>query len=64
MSEPIDFTDKKDVIPTKDKRVMCDGPEHDRHPRVYLTMVDNEQGQPVGVVCPYCSRTFKFTGLK
>ena len=42
-----------EVVHTNQTRVSCDGPEHGRHPRIYLNMGDDDH-----VVCPYCSRTF------
>ena len=60
MAEPIASTQKNDVVHTGDLRVACDGPVFSKHPRVYLTMVDDAQGQPDRVVCPYCSRLFLF----
>lgn len=41
-------------------RVACDGPATSKHPRVYLTMVDDKDGKPVHVVCPYCSHVFVY----
>lgn len=60
MSEAIAPKNKTEVIPTGSLRVACDGPAFSKHPRVYLTMVDNAQGQPVDVVCPYCSRVYVY----
>ena len=51
-----------DVVVTDQLRVVCDGPVHGRHPRVYLTMVDDEDGVPTSVTCPYCSKVFKYRG--
>ncbi|HEX2859951.1 MAG TPA: zinc-finger domain-containing protein [Alphaproteobacteria bacterium] len=45
---------------TGDLRVMCDGPHFSKHPRVYLTMVDDAEGKPSFVVCPYCSRVYEY----
>jgi uncharacterized Zn-finger protein len=41
-------------------RVACDGPQFSKHPRVYLTMVDDAAGKPSFVVCPYCSRVYLY----
>lgn len=41
-------------------RVVCSGPQFSKHPKVYLTMVDDANGNPSHVVCPYCSHTFQF----
>lgn len=60
MSEPITTAHKDDVVHTGERRVVCDGPAFSKHPRVYLTMVDNAKGQPDHVVCPYCSRSFLY----
>lgn len=60
MSETITPKNKPEVITTGSLRVACDGPVFSKHPRVYLTMVDNAQGQPVDVVCPYCSRVYMY----
>lgn len=60
MSEPIAPVSKQDVVVTGELRVACDGPAFSKHPRVYLTMVDDAQGRPADVVCPYCSRVFKY----
>ncbi|MFZ2620227.1 MAG: zinc-finger domain-containing protein [Alphaproteobacteria bacterium] len=62
MSEAICITTKDDVTPTTHRRVVCDGPVGSRHPRVYLTMVDDLAGKPSHVVCPYCSKVFKYIG--
>jgi uncharacterized Zn-finger protein len=62
MSEPIEIKEKEDVIVTSQVRVACEGPEDSRHPRIFLTMVDDKSGQPDHVVCPYCSRVFKYRG--
>ena len=61
MSEAILAEIKDDVVVTDELRVVCDGPPESRHPRVYLTMVDDENGNPEEVVCPYCSRVFKYS---
>ena len=63
MAENISQDNKTETIATTQKRVQCDGPEHSKHPRVYLTMVDDENGNPTHVVCPYCSRTYVYTGV-
>jgi uncharacterized Zn-finger protein len=60
MSEPIQTTNKSDTTMVGERRVACGGPSWGRHPKVFLTMVDNEQGIPSHVVCPYCSHTFIF----
>lgn len=60
MSEAISSLNKDDIITTNALRVMCDGPIESNHPRVYLTMVDDEDGEPFQVVCPYCSKVFQF----
>lgn len=49
-----------ETVTTGHKRVACDGPTFSKHPRVYLTMVDDAQGQPTNVVCPYCSRVYVY----
>lgn len=59
MAEPIKATNDE-VILTDESRVACDGPEFSKHPRVYLTLDDNVEGE---VVCPYCSRVFRKTHL-
>ncbi|MFO0500219.1 MAG: zinc-finger domain-containing protein [Pseudomonadota bacterium] len=58
MSEPIRTEDKAETTVTGALRVACGGPMWGRHPKVYLTMVDDEQGKPNHVVCPYCSHVF------
>lgn len=63
MSEPILRDQKEDTMATTEKRVKCDGPDFSPHPRVYLTMVDDENGKASHVVCPYCSKTFVYTGV-
>ena len=60
MSEAITTQDKDDVVVTNQLRVACDGPAESPHPRVFLTMVDDAEGNPTHVVCPYCSRTFEY----
>lgn len=60
MAEPITPTGKPETQETGKKRVSCDGPSFSRHPRVYLTMVDDAEGRPQNVVCPYCSRVFLY----
>lgn len=60
MSEPIRADAKDDVLAVKERRVACDGPADGRHPRVYLTMVDDAAGNPTQVVCPYCSKVFVY----
>jgi uncharacterized Zn-finger protein len=62
MSEPIAAANKPEVVTTQQRRVVCDGPSFSKHPRVYLTMVDDAEGRPTHVVCPYCSRTFVYQG--
>ena len=62
MSEPITTSKKSDVVTVEAVRVACDGPVFSKHPRVYLTMVDDAKGKPDHVVCPYCSRVFKYIG--
>lgn len=59
MSEAITPT-RPNVTRTGQRRVACDGPADSKHPRVYLTMVDDTHGQPVQVVCPYCGKPFVF----
>lgn len=49
-----------ETVTTPHKRVACDGPTFSKHPRVYLTMVDDTHGNPTSVVCPYCSRVFLY----
>lgn len=55
MSEHILARGKQEIVETNQKRVACDGPEFSKHPRVYLTMGDDNT-----VVCPYCSRVHKY----
>ena len=62
MAETILSAKKSDVVTTDKLRVACDGPVFSKHPRVYLIMVDDEQGQPHEVVCPYCSRVHVYVG--
>jgi uncharacterized Zn-finger protein len=59
MSEAI-IPHNTETVTTPHKRVACDGPVFSKHPRVYLTMVDDTAGNPVSVVCPYCSRVFLY----
>ncbi|MDD9912719.1 MAG: zinc-finger domain-containing protein, partial [Alphaproteobacteria bacterium] len=61
-AECIQIDCKDDVVVTQDLRVKCEGPEDGRHPAVYLTMLDDMNGKPQQVVCPYCSRVFKYQG--
>lgn len=60
MAEVIAADNKTDVVVTNQLRVACDGPAEGRHPRVFLTIEDDADGQPDQVVCPYCSRVFKY----
>lgn len=60
MSEPIAPAAKYEITETGHKRVVCSGPSFSRHPSVYLTMVDDPQGRPQNVVCPYCSHVFVY----
>lgn len=60
MSEAISSLNKDDIITTDALNVVCAGPLEGKHPRVYLTMVDDADGQPFQVVCPYCSKVFQF----
>ena len=62
MAEPILVGNKDDVVVVEQLRVACDGPSFSRHPRVFLTMGDDARGKPDHVVCPYCSRVFKYAG--
>ena len=55
MSENISTKNKEEIIETDQKRVSCDGPEFSKHPRVYLSMTEDDT-----VVCPYCSRVYKY----
>lgn len=58
-SAPIMPEGKKEEVFSTDKRhFACDGPEFSGHPRVYLTMQDDETQK----FCPYCSRLYKFRG--
>ncbi len=59
MSEPIRTENKAEITHTGALRVACTGPTFSKHPKVYLTMVDDEKGKPDHVVCPYCSHVFK-----
>lgn len=61
MSEPI-APSRPDVMHATSLKAVCDGPAQGRHPRVFLTMVDDAQGHPSHVVCPYCSRVFRYAG--
>lgn len=60
MSEPIAIGSKVETVQVGTLKVACDGPSFSKHPRVYLTMVDDAKGRPVDVVCPYCSRVFVY----
>lgn len=60
MSEPIATTNKQSEVKTGEKRVACNGPAFGKHPRVFLTMVDNARGEADHVVCPYCSQVFRY----
>ncbi len=60
MSEIIQVAKKEDIVMATQKQVVCDGTAKSKHPRVYLTMVDDENGIPQNVVCPYCSRVFRY----
>lgn len=65
MAEPIAPTGKPQayqpqVTRTGNLRVTCGGPASGRHPKVFLTMVDDAAGNPHHVVCPYCSHVFEF----
>ena len=60
MSEPIAIGSKSETVAVGTLKVACDGPPFSKHPRVYLTMVDDAKGNPVDVVCPYCSRVFVY----
>lgn len=51
---------KGETTRTGHLRVVCSGPAFSKHPKVYLTMVDDAQGRPAHVVCPYCSHTFDY----
>lgn len=63
MAEPILAAEKEETTATNQLRIACDGPATSKHPRVYLTMVDDENGNPSHVVCPYCSKTYIYTGV-
>jgi uncharacterized Zn-finger protein len=60
MAEPITPANKPDVTKTGQLRVQCGGPAWGRHPKVFLSLVDDAKGQPSHVVCPYCSHTFVY----
>ena len=60
MSEAITPAAKADHTRTGQRRVACGGPVFGRHPRVWLTMVDDAKGHPSHVVCPYCSHVFEY----
>ncbi len=60
MSEAITVAEKTAIIRTGERRVACGGPASGRHPKVFLTMVDDTKGQPSHVVCPYCSQVFQY----
>jgi uncharacterized Zn-finger protein len=60
MSEAISVAQKTAIIRTGERRVACGGPASGRHPKVFLTMVDDAKGQPSHVVCPYCSQVFQY----
>ena len=54
----MDSTEIEQAFISDSKQVDCDGDGGaDGHPKVYLNMGD--QGQ---AVCPYCSRTFVWSG--
>jgi uncharacterized Zn-finger protein len=59
MAEPI-TPHNPEVTRTGDTRVECAGPVFSRHPKVWLTMVDDAHGNPSHVVCPYCSHVFQY----
>lgn len=59
MSEPI-CPSNPQTSHVQAVRVACDGPSVSKHPRVWLTMVDDAHGQPHHVVCPYCSHVFVY----
>lgn len=59
MSEPIVPTNPQ-TSHVHATRVACDGPTASKHPRVWLTMVDDAGGRPHHVVCPYCSHVFVY----
>lgn len=60
MAEPIATAHKPEVTRTGELRVACSGPLFSRHPKVWLTMVDDKNGHPANVVCPYCSHVFQY----
>ena len=64
MSEAILPIHPEDIQLTHSKTVVCDGKKegetHGGHPKVVLTMVDNPNGEPSHVTCPYCSRVFRY----
>lgn len=63
MAEAILSNENSEIEATNSIRVACDGPSFSKHPRVYLTMVDDKNGKPTEVVCPYCSKTYVYTGV-
>lgn len=46
---------EEEIFYTDKRHFACDGPEFSKHPRVFLTIPD-EQTQ---IYCPYCSRLYK-----
>ena len=48
---------REEVVYTDKKQFSCDGPSFSGHPRVYLTIPENQNQ----IYCPYCSRLFKLT---
>ncbi len=60
MAEPITPEGKDDLTKVGTLRVACSGPAWGRHPKVFLSMVDDAQGRPSHVVCPYCSHRFVY----
>ncbi|NBV54150.1 MAG: zinc-finger domain-containing protein [Proteobacteria bacterium] len=63
MAEPITpqtAPAQSNPVQTGQMRVACGGPAHGRHPKVFLTMVDDKNGKPSHVVCPYCSQAFHY----
>lgn len=46
---------QEEVFWTDQRRFACDGPEFSGHPRVYLTIPEDE----TQTFCPYCSRLYK-----
>ena len=60
MAEPISAATKPEVTRTGALRVACTGPSWGPHPKVFLSVQKNAQGQPTHVVCPYCSHVFQF----